>query len=459
MSAPEPGRGRRHTVRGLRAVWRGGARMAVPAMALAACAQPGPAQDPPPVEAGAATVSAVSARELHPGEVPAGEVSMDPSLLVRLDSTIEAALAAGASPGAALAIGRHGRLVRLRGYGVLEPSEAAAVTPATLYDLASLTKVVGTTTAVMILIDEGRLSLDDRVVEHLPWWSAGDARKERVALRHLLVHRAGLPAFRRWFLDHSGRDAYRRAIGEVALESEPGSATVYSDIGLMTAALVVEAVTGRTLDAFLAERVFEPLGMRDTGFLPDPAERARIAPTEVDTLWRSGVVRGRVHDENADAFGGVAGHAGLFSTAADLAVFADLLLQGGTLPPCRAAEPEGRPCPADRERELQIIAPETVAHFTRRVDSESSRALGWDTPSGRSSAGDLFSAASFGHTGFTGTSLWLDPERDLFVVLLTNRVYPTRDNTLHGPLRRAVHDLAAAAVIDVPARPREGGTP
>lgn len=416
-------------------------RRALLVVALTACARPGPAQDPPRTGAVA-----------H--EVAAAEVGMDPILLARIDSTVQAALDEGASPGAALAIGRHGRLVRLRGYGVLEPGEGAAVTPASLYDLASLTKVVGTTTAVMLLVDDGLLSLDDRVVDHLPWWSAGDPRKERVTLRHLLVHRAGLPAFRRWFLDREGRDAYRTAIGEVALESEPGTATVYSDIGLMTAALIVEAVSGLPLDAVLDERVFAPLGMSDTGFLPDAGEMARIAPTEVDTLWRSGLVRGRVHDENADAFGGVAGHAGLFSTAADLAVFADLLLRGGTVPPCAAAAPEGRPCPVDRAEERRVLEAETVALFTRRVGPESSRALGWDTPSGRSSAGDFFSASSFGHTGFTGTSLWLDPERDLFVVLLTNRVHPTRDNTLHVPLRRAVHDLAARAVLDVPARPR-----
>lgn len=416
-------------------------RRALVVLALTACARPGPAQDRSS-EGGTAL------------EASAGEVAMDSTLLARIDSTVEAALEQGASPGAALAIGRHGRLVRLRGYGVLEPGEGAAVTPASLYDLASLTKVVGTTTAVMLLVDDGLLSLDDRVVDHLPWWSAGDPRKDRVTLRQLLVHRAGLPAFRRWFLDIEGRDAYRTAIGEVALESEPGTATVYSDIGLMSAALIVEAVSGRALDVFLSERVFAPLGMRDTGFLPDPAEAGRIAPTEVDTLWRSGLVRGRVHDENADAFGGVAGHAGLFSTAADLAVFADLLLRGGTVPPCRAAAPEGRPCPADRTEERRLIDAETVALFTRRAGPESSRALGWDTPSGRSSAGDFFSASSFGHTGFTGTSLWLDPERDLFVVLLTNRVYPTRDNTLHVPLRRAVHDLAAQAVLDVPVHPR-----
>lgn len=428
---------------------RRAAILGLAAASLPACARPGPAQDAPPGTAG--TPPAVGV------EVDPATVDMDAAVLARLDSTLLAALADSAAPGAALAVGRHGRLVRLRGYGALDWADRTPVAPDAIYDLASLTKVVGTTTAVMLLVDEGRLSLDDRVVDHLPWWSRGDARKADVTLRQLLIHRAGLPAFRRWFFELEGREAYREAIADEALESDPGTATVYSDIGVMTVALVIEAVTGEPLDAVLAARVFEPLGMADTGFLPADSLLPRIAPTELDTLWRGSLVRGRVHDENADAYGGVAGHAGLFSTAADLAVFADLLLRGGRVPACDAAAPEGRPCPRTRPSPVELVDEGTVALFTRRAGPESSRALGWDTPSGRSSAGDLFSARSFGHTGFTGTSLWIDPERDLFVVLLTNRVNPTRENTRHVPLRRAVHDLAARAVTDVPSDPREGG--
>jgi CubicO group peptidase (beta-lactamase class C family) len=330
----------------------------------------------------------------------------------------------------------------------------------------------------MILFDEGRLGLDDRVIEHLPGWDRGDARKSTVTLGQLLVHRAGFTPFRRWFFDLEGKEAYRAAIYDEALVAEPGTATAYSDIGVMTLGLVVEAITGATLDAFLTSRVFEPLGMHDTGFLPDPARLARIAPTEMDTVWRHEHVRGRVHDENADAMGGVAGHAGLFSTAADLAVFADLMLRGGEVPACvpapvgaaGAGDPAGAPgaaggpavegtaatsatgvpCPVARPRPVRLVADSTVALFTRRFDDTSSRALGWDTPEGRSSAGDWFSARAFGHTGFTGTSLWIDPTLDLFVVLLTNRVNPTRENQAHVPLRRTVHDLAARAITDRP---------
>jgi CubicO group peptidase (beta-lactamase class C family) len=197
--------------------------------------------------------------------------------------------------------------------------------------------------------------------------------------------------------------------------------------------------------------------MADTGFNPDPSRLASIAPTEVDTLWRGGLhVRGIVHDENADAYGGVSGHAGLFSTARDLAAFAQVMLDGGVARPCDPHAP-GSPClvPAS-EPGVRLFREATVDRFTTRVSDDSSRALGWDTPGERSSAGDFFTEEAFGHTGFTGTSIWIDPELDLFVVLLTNRVNPTRANAAHVPLRRAVHDAAVLAITDRPISPREG---
>jgi CubicO group peptidase (beta-lactamase class C family) len=244
-------------------------------------------------------------RPVFPGEVAPADVGMSADSLARLDALLDSALAAGAAPGAALAVGRHGHLVRLRGYGTLDREDTTRVTPASLFDVASMTKVVGTTTAVMLLVDRGRLSLDDRVVEHLPWWSGSDPRKAEVTVRQLLTHTAGLPAFRRWFLEMEGREAYRAAIAAEPLESAPGTRTVYSDIGVMTLALLIEETTGRPLDRFLEAEVFDALGMTDTGFNPDPSELDRIAPTEVDRLWRGGLhVRGIVHDENADAYGG-----------------------------------------------------------------------------------------------------------------------------------------------------------
>ncbi|CAN5825092.1 glycoside hydrolase family 3 N-terminal domain-containing protein [soil metagenome] len=375
------------------------------------------------------------------------EVGMDPDRLGRVDSIISAHLIRGAAPGAALAVGRNGRLVRLRGYGTLDRRRGfAEVTDSSLYDVASLTKVMATTTAIMMLYDDGLIRLDDPVMQHLPEWR-GTPEKEAVTIRNLLLHNSGLPGYAAFYRELQGREQYRRRITGMSLAYTPASRTLYSDLGVILLAFIVEQVSGRPLDAFMRSRFFAPLGMRDTGFNPmrwpygtlqqdtdtDPGGSAsdpfiaRIAPTEVDTTFRHRHLRGEVHDENAFALGGVAGHAGLFSTARDMAIFAQLMLNRGFFGGHR------------------FIDPATVDMFTRR-DGDSSRALGWDTPDGVSSAGSLFSPSSFGHTGFTGTSIWIDPERDLFVVLLTNRVNPTRDNQRHVPLRREVADAVQAAI-------------
>jgi beta-N-acetylhexosaminidase len=379
------------------------------------------------------------------------EVGMDPRFITVLDSIIIAHIDNGAAPGAAVAVGRRGRLIRLNGYGTIDMRPGfAGVTDSTLYDLASMTKVIATTTAVMMLVDDGVLSLDDPVGKHLPEWR-GSPQKEAVTLRNLLLHNAGLMAYGSLWRELRGREQYRRRITAMSLQYEPGTRTVYSDFGLILAAMIVEQASGRTLDMFLRERLFGPLGLRDTGFNPlqwpygmitlltvEPVRTApdplmpRIAPTEVDTVYRMRQVRGQVHDENAFALGGVAGHAGLFSSARDMAVFAQLMLNRGFY--------GGR----------RFIDPATVELFTTRADPSSTRALGWDTPADtpNSSAGSLFSPSSFGHTGFTGTSIWIDPEQDVFVVLLTNRVNPTRDNQRHVTLRRDVADAVQRAIID-----------
>lgn len=378
------------------------------------------------------------------------EVGMSEAGLERVDSIARTAVKDSVASAVALAIGRHGRLVRLEGFGTLAYGSDLPAGPTTIFDLASLTKVIGTTTAVMMLVDEGRLHLDDKVVRYLPWWSRGDARKKQVTVRQLLLHRAGLPAYRKWYVDHAGVQAYKDAMADQPLEYDPGTKTVYSDLGFMTLGWIVEKVTGEPLDRFLARRVFGPLGMHDTLFRPDSSLRSRIAATELDTLWRHKLVWGKVDDENADAMGGVAGHAGLFSTAADLSVFATMMLSGGSMPACTPGRVPGEPCPAARQRPVHLFDPATVRRFTHRWDDQSSRALGWDTPSGVSSAGDYLSASAYGHTGFTGTSIWIDPHLDLFVILLTNRVHPTRANEKHLALRRAIADAAALAVTDQP---------
>jgi CubicO group peptidase (beta-lactamase class C family) len=416
----------------------------------------GPPQGPPSPEGLGAPVAWEGLR-ISPLELDAIAVGLDPVALQALDAYILRALEDSVAPGAALAVGRRGRLVRLRGYGRLDWDPASPeVTPSSLYDLASLTKVVGTTSAVMLLVEEGRVDLDDAVTRFLAAFDRGDPRKGDVTIRDLLLHRSGLPAYRPFYTELQGEEAFREAVYDVALEASPGQATVYSDLGFMTLAWVVEAVVGEPLDAFIERRIFRPLGMGDTRFRPDRSEVHRIAPTEVDVAWRGTHVQGEVHDENAHAAGGVAGHAGLFSSARDLAVFAAMLAGGGMAPRCDHTPASGMPCGArSAPIPLRLLESATVERFTRRHGAASSRALGWDTPMGRSSAGDFFSASSFGHTGFTGTSIWVDPELELFVVLLTNRVNPTRDNSRHVAFRRAVHDGVAAAVTDRAVVPRE----
>jgi CubicO group peptidase (beta-lactamase class C family) len=388
-----------------------------------------------------------------PLEVRPAEVGFDPVALAAVDSLILAALADSASPGAALAIGRDGKLVRLRGYGSLDwGPDAPPATPASLWDMASVTKVSATTTAAMILVEEGRLDLDAPVVSYLPWWAEGDLRKEEATVRQLLLHRAGLPPFRRFFETVEGKSAYQQAIGELPLDYPPGERTVYSDIGLMTVAFVVEEVSGQELDRFLEERVWDRLGMQDTGFRPDPALLPRIAPTEVDTTFRHTHVHGVVHDENAFAIGGVAGHAGLFSSARDMAVLAQTLLNGGMVPGCVLEEGAGQPCSAPRPGAVRIAAPTSVELFTRRHDATSSRALGWDTyrwgprPEGQATPEEFQPHRVFGHTGFTGTSIRVHPESGTFIVLLTSRTNPTRTNSKHVALRREVHEALAGAL-------------
>ncbi len=377
-------------------------------------------------------------------------VGMSEDGLEALDQRIMQGIADGATPGVALAVARKGYLVRLKGYGTLDWDESSAkVGVNSIYDLASLTKVIGTTTAAMVLIDEGRLSLNDLVLKHLPWWAEQGSSKAKVTIGQLLLHRAGLPPFRRFYHEMEGEAAYKDAISALELDYEPGSATVYSDIGLMALAFVVEELSGRPFEDFLRQNIWDKLGMNDTGFNPSEDLRGRIAPTEIDTVFRHVHVHGEVHDENAYALGGVAGHAGLFSTISDLSLFGQMLLNGGLLHGCLSVDgTDGEICVPGMDESVRIVSERSADLFTRRFDDSASRALGWDTPSGRSSAGNYFTSEAFGHTGYTGTSIWLDPGLDLFVVLLTNRVNPTRDNQKHVALRRSVHDLAALAIQD-----------
>ncbi len=342
----------------------------------------------------------------------------------------------GAAPGAVLGISVGGRHY-FHGTGRLGDDDATRPDSATIYDLASLTKVIGLTTAVMLAVDEGRLTLDSSVVRYVPAFGAGDAIRHTVTLRHLLTHSSGLPGWRPIYQEASGRADGLAAVDTTPLDTLPGTRFVYSDLGAMVLTQAVEAAFGRRIDVLLARRVFKPLGLRDTRYLPPASWLPRIAPTENDP-WRGHVLRGEVHDENAARLGGVSGHAGLFSSARDLVRFGDWLL-AGTAPGC--VPPASHPA---------LAPPRALGEFTRRqeIPSGSSRALGWDTPSEGSSAGHRLSPRSFGHTGFTGTSVWIDPSRCLVLVLLSNRVHPTRANSRWGAVRVGVADRVVEGLGD-----------
>jgi len=346
----------------------------------------------------------------------------------QVDEVIQTAIKDSAFPGAVVFISKDGNLIYKKGFGhLIYDDTSAAVTINTIYDLASLTKVIATTTAAMICYNNNLFSLDDPVAKYLPEFSQNG--KEKVTIKNLLLHNSGLPASRPFYHLYSSADEVIKDLFETPLIYESGKKTVYSDLGMITLAKVIEKVSGRTFSAFCKEKIFNPLQMNSTYFNPPDSLRYKIAPTEYDNYWRNELVWGKVHDETSSLLNGVAGHAGLFSTAEDISNLLQLLLSEGTF--------DGR----------QIIKPETVKLFTTRNSDVSTRALGWDTKSERhSTAGDLFDITSFGHTGFTGTSVWVDPTRDLFVVLLTNRVYPTRENKKLYKVRPALHDAVIIAL-------------
>jgi CubicO group peptidase (beta-lactamase class C family) len=357
-------------------------------------------------------------------------VGMSSERLAKIDHVVMRGISAGGYPGAAVVVGRRGAAVVEKGFGKLSwEAGSPTVSPdRTIYDLASLTKVVATTSALMILYDEGKVHLDDPVSKFVPEFSGG--QKDQVTVRMLLEHRSGLPAGRDlWRIDHTPAEA-RQTVIETPLVCAPNQCYEYSDLGADMLGFVVEAASGEPLDQFARERVFEPLGMHDTFFRPADSLRSRVAPTEVAPP-RGYPLQGEVHDENAYALGGVAGHAGLFSTAADLSIFAQMMLNGG--------EYNGQ----------RLIADSTVALFTTRAAG--TRALGWDTCGGSGSCGEYLGEDAYGHTGFTGTSLWIDPDRDMFVLLLTNRVHEARARRpakVIADVRADLADAAALAVTD-----------
>jgi CubicO group peptidase (beta-lactamase class C family) len=276
------------------------------------------------------------------------------------------------------------------------------------------------------LVGQRKVALDSPVVQYLPQWTASGV--SRITVRQLMTHSAGLPAWRPLYKEAGSADQALQQLFATGPDTVPGKRFLYSDLGFMLLGKLVERVSGEPLALYDMMHVFAPLGMLDTRYLPPAEWRARIAPTEQDP-WRQRKLRGEVHDENAAIIGGVSGHAGLFSSGRDLSRFARMYLRGGTL---------------DGQR---VFDATTVSQFTRAQDpSVSRRALGWETPTGGNSAGHGLSPMAFGHTGFTGTSLWMDPQQGIFVLLLTNRVNPTRENRKIGAVRVALADAAIAAL-------------
>jgi len=315
-------------------------------------------------------------------------------------------------------------LVALRGLGRFTyDAGSAEVGAATIFDLASVSKVVGTTAMAMLLYERGHLDLDVPVAGIIPRFARGDVRRQDVTVRMLLAHSSGLPAYVRLYRDAQTREQLLEAALAVPLEAEPDTRAVYSDIGFIILGAALEQIADESLQNFCAREVFGPLGMHHTSYCPPAHLRASIAPTQDDREFRGRIIQGEVQDENASVLGGVAGHAGIFSNAADLAAFAHCMLQGGG----------------------PILRPDTVALFTRRHGA-SSRALGWDTPSAPSQSGKYFSPRSFGHLGYTGTSLWIDPERRLAVVLLSNRTWPDTKSQLIKQVRPQFHDAVVESI-------------
>ncbi len=347
-------------------------------------------------------------------------------------SLLKTAIAERAFPGAAFGVLWHGQVVAMDAVGrCTYEEESPEVTPATIFDIASLTKVVATTSAAIILYDRGILDLDLPLGEVLPGFVIGKepgSPKQLVTLRMLLAHSSGLPAYERLFEAATTPYELLRACLMMPLEAAPMERVLYSDIGFLLLGKALEVLCGESLDAFCGREVFTPLGLEGTRFCPPKEWRPAVAPTENDTTFRHRIIQGEVNDENCSVLGGCAGHAGLFSSVPDLLSYAKAILSPKTEP--------------------SIFRPNTVSLFTtkRVFPKGTSRALGWDTPAEPRSSGRHFGPRSIGHLGFTGTSMWIDYDRELAIVLLTNRTWPDRSSQSIKQVRPAFHDAVVAGL-------------
>jgi len=336
------------------------------------------------------------------------------------------AIAERAFPAASIAVTHQGKLVALQAFGRFTyESGSPSALPETIFDLASVSKVVATTTMAMILWERGFLDLEAPVAGIIPEFSSTDSRRSEITLRMLLAHSSGLPAHEKFYLRVRTKPELIQAVFATPLAADPGTVANYSDIGFMVLGIALERLADTTLDEF-CQAEFAKLGMNKTGFNPPVPLHAAIPPTANDMTFRKRIIQGEVYDENACVLGGVAPHAGLFAPASDVATFAHAMLQGGGT----------------------LVRPDTLALFTKRqtAPAGTSRALGWDTPSSPSQAGKYFSSSSFGHLGYTGTSLWIDPERQLSITLLTNRTWPDSSGQTIKQIRPEFHNAIVEAL-------------
>jgi CubicO group peptidase (beta-lactamase class C family) len=350
------------------------------------------------------------------------------SSFARAIEILQRAIAQHAFPAASFAVTHQGKLIAFKALGRFTyEADAFPATIDTIFDLASVTKVVATTSMAMLLYQRGLLDLDMPVAGIVPEFAQSPDRQRRlqVTLRMLLAHSSGLPAYEKLFLRATTRDELLAAALATALVADPGTRAVYSDIGFIVLGTALERIADEPLDRFCAKEIFAPLGMMHTTFNPPAAWRAAIPPTADDRSFRKRIVQGEVQDENASVMGGVAPHAGVFAPAQEIAIFGHAMLGG-----------------------LSPFRPETIAAFTRRESQPggTTRALGWDTPSAPSQSGKHFSSQSFGHLGYTGTSLWIDPQRYLSITLLTNRTWPDCSNKAIKQVRPQFHDAVVEAL-------------
>jgi CubicO group peptidase (beta-lactamase class C family) len=345
-------------------------------------------------------------------------------------NVLSGAVAHRAFPGAAFAVLRDGETVLQGAVGRFTYEEASeAITLSTVFDLASVTKVIATTSMAMLLIEHGHLNLQARLVDLVPEFDSEDERRQQITIEMLLAHSSGLPAYVKLFEQVADRKSLVRSAVKIPLTSDPGTRVEYSDIGFILLGETLQRIADEPLDVFCAREIFGRLGMEHTCFKPADAKRLEIPPTVNDKIFRHRVIQGEVHDENASVMGGVAGQAGVFSNTSDVMKFSASVLGAG----------------------FKLFQPETVTLFTRRQASPAgtSRALGWDTPSPPSQSGRHFSPHSFGHLGYTGTSLWIDGERKVAVALLTNRTWPDNQSQAIRKVRPAFHDAVMEEVLGI----------